>query len=308
MLVISPFIRSDALEIFLDTFSTDTARIVVRWKIEDLLAGASDLGIFDILEERKIQLYQHPTIHLKLFQYASGIAYSGSSNITNKGLSLQEPYNEEMGVLSQLDLNSYTHIRRLCDESRKVTKEMVEAYQRAIDESQIDPPIIGDLVLPPMEMKEFLVSELPASDSPQTFLEGASKYVGEQEMCPRMLHDIGTFKLTESDLRSKDLEEKLMQGFQSQAFVKRIVEEIRSQPSMNFGAVTAFVHSMAQDVPLPYRYNIKEAIAHLYPWLEHCFEDLSSFIPGTKSQVMRSSLAGQGTGGARERFRRRRRQ
>ena len=308
VLALSPFIRSDALETFLDTFPTESARVVVRWKIQDLLAGASDLGIFELLEKKGIALYLHPKIHLKLFEFSSGVAYVGSSNISNKGLSLQEPYNEEAGVLGSLDLNCYAHIRRLCDESRRVTKEMVEAYQKAIDESQVDPPIIGELVLPPIEIKDFLVSELPASENPEAFLAAASKYVQKQEMDPRMLHDIGTLKLTENDLRSKELEEKLTQAFQNQSFVKRIVEEIRRQPSMNFGAVTAFVHDMAQDVPLPYRSNIKEAIARLYPWLQYCFEDLSWSIPGARSQVIKSSLFGRGGGDTSQSMRRRRRQ
>lgn len=307
VLAFSPFIRSDALKVFLDTFPTEAARIVVRWKVEDLLAGASDLGIFDLLEKSGIPLYRHPRIHLKLFEFSSGVAYSGSSNITNAGLSLQENHNEEMGVMSQLDLNSYSHIRRLCDESRKVTRGVVEAYQKAIDESRVDPPIIGKLVLPPMEEKEFLISELPASNDPLTFLESVSNYVQLQKICPQMLHDVGTYKLTESDLRSTDIRGKLVQAFQNQAFVKCIVEEIRSMPSMNFGAVTSLVHDVAQDVPLPYRSNIKEAIARLYPWLEFCFEDLSFSIPGSKSQVITSSLHKQTKQSLRKTPRRRRR-
>ena len=308
VLAFSPFIRSDALEEFLNTFPTESARVIVRWKVEDLLAGASDLGIFDLLEDKRIPLYQHPKIHLKLFGFSSGVAYSGSSNITNKGLSLSEPHNEEMGVLSQLDLKSYAHIRRLCDESRRVTREMVDAYQKAIDESQVDPPIIGELVLPPEESKEFLASEFPASDTPEAFLEAVSNYLKIQEMCPRMLHDVGTLKLTEKDLRSKELKNILLREFRNQAFVKCVVERIRGQASMNFGAVTAFVHDMAQDVPLPYRSNIKEAIARLYPWLEYCFEDLSWSIPGGQSQVIKSSLFNQeGARVARKSFRRRRR-
>ena len=308
VLAFSPFIRSEALKVFLDSFQSNGARIVVRWRVEDLLAGASDLGIFDILKDRKIPLYQHSKIHLKLFQYSSGIAYSGSSNITNNGLSLQEPYNEEMGVLSQLNLKSCAHIRRLCDESRIVTKEMVEAYQRAIDECQVDPPIIGDLILPPIEKKEFLVSELPASDSPKAFLEAASNYVQKQEICPRMLHDIGTLKLTESDLSSENLNNKLIQAFQAQAFVKRVVEKIRSQPSMRFGAITEYVHNIAQDVPLPYRSNIKGAIARLYPWLESCFRDISYSVPGARSQVIESSLYIENRDTQRRPRRRRRRE
>lgn len=290
VLAFAPFIRSDALEVFLDTFPTESARIVVRWKVSDLLAGASDLGIFELLEKRGVQLYTHPNIHLKLLEFSSGIAYVGSSNITNNGLSIKEDHNEEMGVLFPLDLNSYTHIRRLCDQSRKVTKEIVDAYQKAIDVSQVEPPIIGELILPPIEEKEFLISELPASNSPQAFLAAVSNYLQNKEMCPRMLHDVGTYKFNNCDLQSADLDEKLIHAFQNQAFVKHIVAKIRSEPYMNFGAVTAYVHNVAQDVPLPYRSSIKESIATLYNWLSHCFEDLSWSVPGAQSQVIKSSL------------------
>jgi hypothetical protein len=305
VLAFSPFIRSDALETFLDTFPIESGRVVVRWKLEDLLSGASDLGVFSLLESRRIGLYLHPEIHLKLFEFSSGIAYAGSSNITKKGLSLEEPYNEEMGLLFPLDINSYTNIRRLCDESRRVTKEIVDAYQRALDESQLNPPRMGNLVLPPKEEKEFLITDLPASDHPQAFLASASNYVQKQRICPRMLHDIGTFRLTEDDLSSKDLEEKLTRAFQSHAFVKRIVEKIRSKPYMNFGAVTEFVHNIAQDVPLPYRSKIKDAIARLYPWLSYYFEDLSWSVPGAHSQVIMSSLSRPRTGTVRRSTRRR---
>ncbi|MDA8973975.1 phospholipase D family protein [Akkermansiaceae bacterium] len=308
VLVISPFIKSDALGAFLDTFGTDFARVIVRWKIEDLLAGVSDLQIFELLEERGIPLYQHPKIHLKLYEFSSGCAYSGSSNITKKGLSLQEPYNEEMGVVTQLDLNSFTQIRRLCDESRRVTREMVVAYQKAINESKIDPPIIGELVLPPIEDKEFLVSELPATETIETLLEGIAEFVHHQTFCPKMMHDIVTLKLTQKDLNSQNLKEIISKAFAALPFVTSIVREIRSKPSSNFGAITRFVHDSAQDVPLPYRSEIKAAIARLYPWLESCFRDISYSVPGARSQVIESSLYIENRDTQRRPRRRRRRE
>lgn len=290
VLAFSPFIRSDALEVFLDTLGANASKVIVRWKVEDILAGASDLKIFDLLEEREIALYQNPSIHLKLFEFSSGRAYSGSSNITNKGLSLSTPYNEEMGTVGQLDLKSYTEIRRLCDESRKVTKELVAAIQKAVDESQIDPPIIGKVEMPPEEKKDFLISELPASETLQAFLGAVELYHETGEMCPHMLHDMGTFNLNETDLNSDSLKQNLEVRFKSNAFTNLIVEEIRYHESMSFGAITAFVHNHGQDVPLPYRSTIKEAISRLYPWLVEHFEDLSVSIPGARSQVIQSSL------------------
>jgi hypothetical protein len=289
VLVFSPYIKSEAIALFLDTFPSEKARVIVRWKIEDILAGASDLEVFDILQERGISLYIHQDIHLKLFEFSSGIAYAGSSNITNKGLSLQQPYNQEMGVLFTLDLNSYSNMRRLCDESRKVTKEIVEAYKTAIDNSQFNPAVVGQLVLPPIEEKDFLISELPACDSPEAFLVAAANYIQNKIPCPKMFHDIGTYKLNYDELTSANLEKKLIAAFQNQCFTKIIVDKIRKEQFMKFGAVTAFVHDLAQDVPLPYRSSIKESISRLYQWLTYCFEDLSWSVPGAHSQVIKSS-------------------
>ena len=290
-LVISPFIKKDALSVLLDTFPPLSARVIVRWRMEDLLAGVSDLEIYKVLSDLGIPLYLHPTIHLKLFHFSSGNAYSGSSNITGKGLSLSESYNEEMGVVFALDLDSYSNIRRLCDDSRIVTPEIVEAYEEALRNSKVSSPAVGQLSLPLEEKKQFLVSELPATDSPESFLSAASKYFESGEGCPKFLHDVGTLGITEADLTKQDLKDLVIEKFKEKPFTKVIVKEIRSVYDMNFGAVTALVHSIAEDVPLPYRSEIKDAISRLYPWLVESHNDISTHIPGAISEVIMSSLS-----------------
>lgn len=307
ILAISPFIKKDALTSLLETFSPSSAKIIVRWRMDDLVAGVSDLEIYDLLKEKGIPLYIHPKIHLKLFQFSSGRAYSGSSNVTGKGLSLNNSYNEEMGVLFDLDLESYTNIRRLCDESRLVTPEVVEAYKLALSQSESKPPVIAEVKLPPEERKEFLISQLPATDSPESFLESVSRYVVDSQATPEFLHDLGSLHISEDALRSDSIESIVLDAFREQAFINQIVEKIRSEPDMNFGGLTRFVHTIAEDVPLPVRSVIKDSIKRLYRWLMYCFDDISVFTPGDKSEVIKSSLSTAGPHQRGERRARRRR-
>ena len=290
VLAISPFIKRDALEALIERFPPDSARVIVRWRMDDLLSGVSDIEIFDVLDELGLSLYINQNIHLKVFQFSSGSAYCGSSNITGKGLSLNKPYNDEMGVLFDLDLASYTNIRRICDESRLVTPGIVMAYKNALAQSIHQSPVIAELFLPPVEEKEFLISALPATECPESFFFAISAYLKSGTAPPEFLHDVGSLNLIEEDLKSEFIKDIVAESFRNRALIQRIVEKIRSEKDMNFGAVTKFVHTLAQDVPLPYRSVIKEAVGRLYPWLAYYFEDISYHTPGKKSAVIRSSL------------------
>ena len=68
MLIVAPFIRSQALARLLDSIPDGAETIIVtRWRIGDLLAGASDLGVYDLAEAKRIPLFLRPDLHAKLF-------------------------------------------------------------------------------------------------------------------------------------------------------------------------------------------------------------------------------------------------
>jgi len=289
VIAFSPFIRSEALKVFLDNFGSKVSKVIVRWRVEDLLAGVSDLKIFDLLKEREIVLYQSSDIHLKLFQFSSNRAYIGSANITNKGLSLCDNYNEEAGVIITLEMRDFQEIRRLCDESRLVTSEIVEAYRVALEASEKIKPNIVQPELPVIDRTKYLVSYLPATETPEEFLDQARK----GKFTAEGMHDLYTLKL-QNAISTSNFEEQAREAFRNLDYVQEIVKFIKeAEPrnkgetsSRSFGAITAFIHNICEDVPLPYRSKIKDFTTKTYNWLAYCFDEIFWDIPGARSQVI----------------------
>ena len=96
VLVVAPFIRSAALERLLYAVPEGIeTTIVTRWRPLDVLAGASDLGVFDVAQGRGVRLLLRHDLHAKLFA-ADDRCLVGSANVTATALGWREPSNLEL--------------------------------------------------------------------------------------------------------------------------------------------------------------------------------------------------------------------
>ena len=95
-LIVAPFMRSEALSRLLDSIPVGTqTTVVTRWRPVDLLAGASDLGVYDLVESKKIPLYLRQDLHAKFFA-ADDMCLIGSTNVTLTALGWRTPANLEL--------------------------------------------------------------------------------------------------------------------------------------------------------------------------------------------------------------------
>ena len=96
MLIVAPFIRTEALSRLVRDVSTDVESVVVtRWRPLDLLAGASDLGVYDVAKARGMGLYLRHDLHAKMFA-ADDRCLVGSANVTLTALGWRRPSNLEL--------------------------------------------------------------------------------------------------------------------------------------------------------------------------------------------------------------------
>ena len=94
--IVAPFMRSEALSRLLDSIPVGTqTTVVTRWRPVDLLAGASDLGVYDLVESKKIPLYLRQDLHAKFFA-ADDLCLIGSANVTLTALGWRTPANLEL--------------------------------------------------------------------------------------------------------------------------------------------------------------------------------------------------------------------
>jgi hypothetical protein len=88
------------------------------------------------------------------------------------------------------------------------------------------------------------------------------------------MHDLVTFHIP-PDLSRIDFDKSLGQAFCKTPFVIDFIELLRSERSLRFGAVNNWLHEKCEDVPLPYRWEIKENTRIFYDWLACFFPEIS---------------------------------
>lgn len=96
---ICPFIKVSTLEKILSRISESVdVSIFTRWRIDEILAGVSDLDVWKLVDSRyNTKLYIHPNVHAKIYRF-SDVSLVGSANMTDAGLGWSRNSNLEMLV------------------------------------------------------------------------------------------------------------------------------------------------------------------------------------------------------------------
>lgn len=95
-LIVAPFMRSEALSRLLDSIPDGVQiTVVTRWRVADLLSGASDLAVYDIIKSKGAKLYIRHDLHAKYFA-ADDTCLIGSANVTLTALGWRNPANLEL--------------------------------------------------------------------------------------------------------------------------------------------------------------------------------------------------------------------
>ncbi len=88
--VVSPFIKRAAVDMLLSCLKPDIpVTVITRWRIDEVAAGVSDLGVFESLNSRSnSQMRLLDPVHAKYFRLDE-VAYFGSANLTLTGLGVR---------------------------------------------------------------------------------------------------------------------------------------------------------------------------------------------------------------------------
>lgn len=160
-LIVAPFMRSEALSRLLDSVPEGVeTTVVTRWRPADLLAGASDLEVYDIARSRGAALYIRHDLHAKYFA-ADEACLIGSANVTLTALGWRTPANLEL----------LTRASRSADHILKFERKLFEGAthatieQRDYLESLLDRLRKKDIAIP--DTKNETWNPLPPTWIPQ---------------------------------------------------------------------------------------------------------------------------------------------
>jgi hypothetical protein len=113
---------------------------VCRWKLDDILSGSTDIGVYPLLRDQGIKVLLHPNLHAKYYRFDNRILM-GSANLTSNGL-----LDEETGSLEALTslLKSTTTANfesKIIEESRQVDDELYSEYLEIFDSQLLPEPL-----------------------------------------------------------------------------------------------------------------------------------------------------------------------
>jgi hypothetical protein len=64
-------------------------------------------------------------------------------------------------------------------------------------------------------------------------------------------------------------------SFRRTPFVIEFLELLKTERNLRFGTVNDWIHRKCEDVPLPYRWEIKDNTRIFYNWLEYFFPEIT---------------------------------
>ena len=267
--VYSPFIKKFSLDII--SRKVEISNVVVRWRLEDLIRGVSDLEIFELCENNNIKLYRHPNIHLKALINEKDQCFMGSMNLTSRGIRIPDTnnFNYELAtIVDSISFEDKLYFERIKSESVLVTRQIYEEFEEQlgkVEKIQIDYPDFDLLKYRPN--KDFLLSALPMSctiDKLYYIYSGHYSDNSEEQNCA--IHDLALYQIPQG-LNRIEFIQLLSERFFESLFIKSFLSVIDIEEGIYFGRCKEWIHSNCEDVPLPRKWEITSNIQILFHWI-----------------------------------------
>ncbi len=279
VIVLSAFIKLDALKWLIETSNTSNLKIVARWQPSDLAAGASDLECFYLCDEANIPFGISQNLHGKVYVVDSKI-FIGSANLTSKGMSLSHCENDEFGTGFEYGQTETIKVRGYLASVNWLNVKTVELMANFLRSLGGNTDVQSNEW--PQEISEKLGSQpfgvwyhdLPMCSPEQLFAQTAETAAME--------HDLDCFQTTKGVG-----EDVLLKGFLSSQICFWLKAQLHEFGELSFGKVTWLFHNQILDDPMPYRKTIKEGIANLFEWASLCEAAFTVSRP-RHSQVIRA--------------------
>ena len=122
IIIVSAFCKLEALRFIESNINPDIKekKILLRWRLEDIKAKATDIEIYNFCKENGWELYINFDIHAIIYMFNRMKCIIGSSNITVSGMNLYGQGNIEVNTLVCIEEKEACKIVDLFDKSYKM--------------------------------------------------------------------------------------------------------------------------------------------------------------------------------------------
>lgn len=286
--VLCPFISTATASRTLGRRSGRPTTIVTSWRFDYLLHGVSSLDLYPVCKENGWTLYINNLLHAKLYSVALRSAWIGSANLTDPALGATDPCNiEALFLIDPMTSEIRRWVLHIVAQARLVTDELHAWYVDQLSQMPSRDPRLGNSEpeIPPRIKDPFLISQLPASSSPQHMWQvlGSEKPAWDELVAAE--HDLALYQVEPLE-RYDDFTQKLAVSFFDQPFVKALAAVIDTS-GMRFGAVKEWVQKTCTDVPVPYRKLLTPHVQGVYAWFVALAPEKYEIFQPNVSEVIR---------------------
>lgn len=141
VLLVAPYIKEGTLKRIFSPISGEcSVRVVTCWNLRAVAAGASDLGVWELVRDRENHVLELcPSLHAKYYRF-DDICVVGSANLTGAALGLTGKPNLEL--LMRVSPAATEEFEEELEDCVAVTESMYSRYQKLLDQYEDTHPEI----------------------------------------------------------------------------------------------------------------------------------------------------------------------
>ncbi len=268
VIVLSAFIKHQAFQWFREQIKASDIKVTVvaRWRLGDLIVGASDLSVYEQCKERGWTFKVDERLHAKLFLIDSSAVFIGSSNLTGAGLGLAEKSNFELSTKIKAEDADVDRLSKYVDSCTTMTDDLYNQMKEVVDNIDTVKKVHHKWPASIKNILEERVDYLWVGELLFTSPKGNSTQ-------DEIKHDLLLL-----DLESLDVDRDLLrEQFLKLKIAKWLLQKLKNEESktLKFGAITRCLHNALLDDPSPYRKEVKDFQVNLFNWIKYL--NLSEF-------------------------------
>lgn len=298
--IVCPFIQKHALEYLLGEVAPYTIIVVTRWNLPDIISGASDIGVYPYLRERKIPLLIHPRLHMKLIVADNNVVMM-TANISTRGLGLGSPCNLECAREPERVESTYMEaLAQALHDGSVVNDEYFKALSAYVSQHcSLTASLTAGRKNDDAEQGLFRLSNLPHSTTPSDLLK-TLKLLSESRTdsidsvtFEAAVRDCCLYNLVHEDC-IESLRVQLRTAFVNHPFI--VALQAFLQKPRFFGQIKSWIREVLVDEPKPSSKSLTPVVQRLFAWITELLgEDFYCCQPNHSQCIVPRSLYGMGT-------------
>lgn len=259
--IISAFCKTDTVKSFIDANvkrDLSSKKLLVRYRLSDLLDGACDIDLYDYCKNNGWELYIRFDLHAKTYIFDKKRCIVGSSNLTNSGLGIGKEGNAEFSACADVENSDLEKIDFLFDHSLKVDDELFDKMKDEYEKAK-------QSLIPDMNVTTKRWStEIYEKSAP--CLDVLFSYNFPQTNQP-IFDDPNSLDFLDCSFpASAQTIKNCFLSSNCYLWLKKVLSE--NNRCLYFGALTEILHNTMFSDPKPYRKEVKEYLANLLSWID----------------------------------------